>query len=54
MGMHKPAHPGEVLKELWLEPLGLSHFIFRSIRPSSDHLPPPLIIRAAEIATANK
>jgi len=24
MGMHKPAHPGEVLKELWLEPLGLT------------------------------
>ena len=24
MSMHKPAHPGEVLKELWLEPLGLT------------------------------
>ncbi len=24
MGMHKPAHPGTVLKELWLEPLRLS------------------------------
>lgn len=24
MGMHKPAHPGEVLKELWLEPLSLT------------------------------
>jgi len=24
MGMHNPAHPGEVLKELWLEPLGLT------------------------------
>ena len=24
MGMHKPEHPGEVLKELWLEPLGLT------------------------------
>ncbi|MFA6056490.1 MAG: HigA family addiction module antitoxin [Thermodesulfovibrionales bacterium] len=24
MGMHKPAHPGEVLKELWFEPLGLT------------------------------
>jgi len=24
MGMHKPAHPGEVLKELWLEPMGLT------------------------------
>ena len=22
--MHKPAHPGEVLKELYLEPLGLT------------------------------
>jgi addiction module HigA family antidote len=22
--MHNPAHPGEVLKELWLEPLGLT------------------------------
>ena len=24
MSMHNPAHPGEVLKELWLEPLGLT------------------------------
>ena len=24
MGMHNPAHPGTVLKELWLEPLGLT------------------------------
>jgi antitoxin HigA-1 len=24
MRMHDPAHPGEVLKELYLEPLGLS------------------------------
>lgn len=24
MGMRNPAHPGEVLKELWLEPLGLT------------------------------
>lgn len=24
MGMNKPAHPGEMLKELWLEPLGLT------------------------------
>ncbi|MBI4690266.1 MAG: HigA family addiction module antidote protein [Nitrospirae bacterium] len=24
MGMYKPAHPGEVIKELWLEPLGLT------------------------------
>ena len=24
MMMHNPAHPGEVLKELYLEPLGLS------------------------------
>lgn len=23
-GMHNPAHPGEVLKGLWLEPLGLT------------------------------
>lgn len=23
-GMHNPMHPGEVLKEGWLEPLGLS------------------------------
>src|SRR4030042_4356480 len=22
--MHNPAHPGEVLKEMWLEPLGLT------------------------------
>lgn len=24
MGMHKPAHPGEVLNELWLEPMGMT------------------------------
>lgn len=24
MSMHNPAHPGEVLKELWLEPLGMT------------------------------
>jgi addiction module HigA family antidote len=24
MSMHNPAHPGEVLKELWLKPLGLT------------------------------
>jgi addiction module HigA family antidote len=24
MRMHNPAHPGEILKELWLKPLGLS------------------------------
>lgn len=24
MRMHNPAHPGEVLKELWLGPLGLT------------------------------
>lgn len=24
MSFHNPAHPGEVLKELWLEPLGLT------------------------------
>ncbi|GAB4485172.1 MAG: HigA family addiction module antitoxin [Thermodesulfovibrionales bacterium] len=24
MAMHNPLHPGEVLKELWLEPLGLT------------------------------
>lgn len=24
MGMYKPAHPGEVLRELWLKPLGLT------------------------------
>jgi addiction module HigA family antidote len=24
MNMHNPAHPGEILKELYLEPLGLS------------------------------
>jgi addiction module HigA family antidote len=24
MSMDNPAHPGEVLKELWLEPLGLT------------------------------
>ncbi len=24
MGMRNPAHPGEVLKELWLDPSGLS------------------------------
>ena len=24
MKMHNPAHPGTVLKELWLEPLGLT------------------------------
>ena len=24
MGIYKPAHPGEVFRELWLEPLGLT------------------------------
>lgn len=24
MKMHNPAHPGEVLRELWLEPMGLT------------------------------
>jgi len=24
MAMHNPAHPGEVLKELWLEPMGIT------------------------------
>ena len=24
MSMHNPAHPGEVLKELWLEPMGIT------------------------------
>ena len=24
MSLHNPAHPGEILKELWLEPLGLT------------------------------
>ncbi len=24
MSLHNPVHPGEVLKELWLEPLGLT------------------------------
>ncbi len=24
MGMHNPAHPGEVFKELWLEPMGVT------------------------------
>ena len=24
MAMHNPAHPGEVLKELWLEPMGMT------------------------------
>ena len=24
MGMHNPAHPGEILKELVIDPLGLS------------------------------
>jgi len=24
MSMHNPAHPGQVLKELWLEPLGIT------------------------------
>jgi len=24
MGMYKPVHPGEVFKELWLEPMGLT------------------------------
>ncbi len=24
MAMHNPAHPGEVLRELWLEPMGIT------------------------------
>ena len=24
MSMHNPAHPGEVLKELWLDPMGIT------------------------------
>ena len=24
MGIHNPLHPGDILKELWLEPLGLT------------------------------
>jgi len=24
MAMHNPAHPGGVLKELWLEPMGMT------------------------------
>ncbi len=24
MNMHNPPHPGEVLRELWLEPIGIS------------------------------
>jgi len=24
MSMHNPPHPGEILREMWLEPLGLS------------------------------
>lgn len=24
MSLHNPAHPGEILKELWFEPLGLT------------------------------
>jgi len=24
MAMHNPSHPGEVLKKLWLEPMGLT------------------------------
>jgi len=24
MSMHNPPHPGEILRELWLEPLGIS------------------------------
>ena len=24
MSMHNPAHPGEVLNELWLEPMGIT------------------------------
>jgi len=24
MGMYKPVHPGEVFRELWLEPMGLT------------------------------
>ena len=24
MAMHNPSHPGEVLKELWLEPMGMT------------------------------
>jgi len=24
MSMHNPAHPGKVLRELWLEPMGLT------------------------------
>jgi addiction module HigA family antidote len=32
MGMHNPAHPGEILKELVLAPLGLS------VTDAADHL----------------
>lgn len=32
MNMHNPAHPGEILKELVLEPLGLS------VTDSAEHL----------------
>lgn len=32
MSMHQPAHPGEILKELVIEPLGLS------ITGASEHL----------------
>ena len=32
MAMHNPAHPGEVLKELWLEPLGIT------ITEAAEHL----------------
>ena len=32
MGMHNPVHPGEILKELVLDPLGLS------VTDAADHL----------------
>jgi addiction module HigA family antidote len=32
MGMHNPAHPGEILKELVIDPLGLS------VTDAADHL----------------
>jgi addiction module HigA family antidote len=32
MGIHDPAHPGEILKELVLDPLGLS------VTDAADHL----------------
>ncbi|MEW5746702.1 MAG: HigA family addiction module antitoxin [Nitrospirota bacterium] len=32
MAMHNPAHPGEVLKGLWLEPMGMS------VTEAAEHL----------------